>query len=637
MTSEEIANLVTTLSVDLGQYTQAMSSAVDKASETANGIQSSFAKTGAGAVAAGTLIANGVTAIASKLYSMGTAAVANFAEAEAGAIKLKAAIGARGGDVAATFADYDKFASSIQRLTVVDDDAVKGLLQQSEALGVTGNAAKRAAKNAVALQAARGISAQSAIRMTAALEQGNTSLLTRMLPSLRNAKTETEKMAMAQDLLGKMFKVAEAEAGSIKGAYAQMNNAISDTYEMICTFSAENLQLVDVMQFVRDGFGKVQILLPAVFEAVMPIINRVKTSLVGFFEGAMEKGTEFLVWAGPLFLEFGNVAITSIEGTVTIWMGAWGVIQDTVASVWSFISGSTETTFGDVKTFLLDAMITGEFALKHFDQVAALTWINTQLGFVSLYEDIKHFFTATMPELLSWLSENWQKVFFTVMDYTMTVFINLGQNIRNAMTAVWDFIASGGTKSLNLAWIPLEEGFVNAIDKLPELSERGMTELEKSLRRESETLADTMGAEFTDFYNERMGEINGNGLVASLTEAGPEVEDIASDIGDVAGIALGKGMKDGADIQGAAFGSTEALSRILATQEALRSGKVTALAANGGTTGGGGTASQATKNSGGGGASQNSKIEAYLKELVDLARAQAGQGELMKVEEAGLI
>jgi len=631
MNEEEIANLVTVLSAEAGEYTKTMEEASTTARKTAEDVEGSFSKVSVGSIAAGQLIATSITAIASKAYEIGTAAVANFADAEAGAIKLKAAIGARGGDVAATFADYDKFAGVIQKLTVVDDDAVKGLLQQSEALGVTGDAAKRAAKNAVALQAARGISAQSAIRMTAALEQGNATMLTRMIPSLRNAKTDTEKVAMAQDMLAKMFKVAEAEAGSIKGAYAQMSNAISDTYEMVGTFIAENLQLVDVMQFVRDGFGKVQMILPAVFEAVTPIINRVKESGTALFTTIMEKGTEFLVWAGPLFLEFGNIAVTSIDGLVTIWMKSWDIIVGAVSAAWSFISGSTETTFTDVKTFLLDAMISAEFAFQHFDEVAALTWVNIQLGFVGLVEDMKHFFLRTIPELLTWFGENWEKVFFTVLDLTMTVFINLGQNIRNAMTAIWDYIKSGGTKSLSLSWISLEEGFVNTIDKLPELSERGMTEVEKSLRKESETLANTMGEEFADFYNERMGEINSNGLVQSLVDSTNGMDDVALDIGTTAGQALGKGMKDGVKLEGAAVGSAEALSRILATQEALRAGKVSAVASGAA----GGVAKQATSGVAVG-RGQESKIETYLKELVELARAAAG-GETVEVKPAGLL
>ncbi|KKK67708.1 hypothetical protein LCGC14_2951370, partial [marine sediment metagenome] len=62
-------------------------------------------------------------------------------------------------------------------------------------------AAARAAENAIALSAAFGINASSAIRYTAALEEGDTTMLNRYIPTLRQIKDDSERVAAAQRIL----------------------------------------------------------------------------------------------------------------------------------------------------------------------------------------------------------------------------------------------------------------------------------------------------------------------------------------------------------------------------------------------------------------------------------------------------
>lgn len=49
------------------------------------------------------------------------------------------------------------------------------------------------------------------------------------------------------------------------------------------------------------------------------------------------------------------------------------------------------------------------------------------------------------------------------------------------MTAIWDYIASGGTTALELSWAPLLDGFKTTVSEIPQIADRIPSELEASL------------------------------------------------------------------------------------------------------------------------------------------------------------
>ena len=118
-------------------------------------------------------------------------------------------------------------------------------------MGLTGEAAKRAAKNALALSAARGIGAQGAIRMMISLEQGHAEMLGRFFPVLRDLKDKNEKAAKAQELLSNMFVIAEEEAKSFDGQMRQLKNELGDTGEMFGKIIAD--QMKPYIQYMREA------------------------------------------------------------------------------------------------------------------------------------------------------------------------------------------------------------------------------------------------------------------------------------------------------------------------------------------------------------------------------------------------
>ncbi len=179
------------------------------------------------------------TRLTAPIAAFSALTVKAFAEQEKAELQLRAALKANGREVDSLFSSYNSFAKEMQRVTVVGDEVTLSMLSQAEALGLTGDSATRAVKNSIAMQSAFGVNAQSALRYTAALEQGNSTMLARYIPALRDIEGESARVAKAQEILGRAFSAAESEALSASGQLQQMKNAFGDFMEIVGGVIAE--------------------------------------------------------------------------------------------------------------------------------------------------------------------------------------------------------------------------------------------------------------------------------------------------------------------------------------------------------------------------------------------------------------
>ena len=180
--------------------------------------------------------------VTAPIAAFSAVSVKAFAEQEKAELKLRAALEANGREVDKLFQEYKDFASQLQSVTIVGDEATLAMLQMAENMGLTGENAKRAAQNAIGLSSAFGISAQSAMRYTAMLEQGDTTMLNRYIPTLRSVEDEAERVALAQDILSKAFETSRAEARTLSGQIQQIRNNFGDFQEVVGGIIAEALE-----------------------------------------------------------------------------------------------------------------------------------------------------------------------------------------------------------------------------------------------------------------------------------------------------------------------------------------------------------------------------------------------------------
>lgn len=164
--------------------------------------------------------------------------------------QLKAALDASGTASAGAFERMKEFAAELQTVTTVGDESTIGLMQLALSMGVTEKGAMRAAKNAVVLSRAMNMSEQSAIRYTAALETGDATMLGRYIPTIKNITDKVQKAAKAQQILGRMFSVATAEAQNGLGPLQQAWNEFGDSMEIV------GKDLVPAVQSLAEWISK---------------------------------------------------------------------------------------------------------------------------------------------------------------------------------------------------------------------------------------------------------------------------------------------------------------------------------------------------------------------------------------------
>jgi hypothetical protein len=186
--------------------------------------------------ATGMLLSKALTA---PIAAFGAVSVNAFTKQEDAERKLAAAIATTGGEVDKNMARFKAFASELQSVTRVGDETTLQLLQVATAQGLTADSAERAARNAIAMESAFGVSASSAIRMTAALEGGDATMLKRYIPALKGVEDNTLAVAMAQDILNGAFDIAKADAQTFGGQLVQLKNSFGDFQEQVGSVIAE--------------------------------------------------------------------------------------------------------------------------------------------------------------------------------------------------------------------------------------------------------------------------------------------------------------------------------------------------------------------------------------------------------------
>lgn len=213
------------------------------------------------------------------------AAIKAFADEENAIIKMNAAIKANGKNVDTLGSEYKSFAAEIQRMTVVEDDAVIAALQLAESMKLANP--QEAVQGAIGLSRAFGIDLTTALKATAKGMNGQWTALQKLIPSIKLMGTDAEKAALFQDILNNSFKVAQEETTSTSGKLLQLKNNLGDLGEQFGEILAEYIK--PFVDKIRDLVFKFQELNP---ETKKMIVN------VALLAAAV----------GPALLIFGQLA-----------------------------------------------------------------------------------------------------------------------------------------------------------------------------------------------------------------------------------------------------------------------------------------------------------------------------------------
>jgi hypothetical protein len=322
--------------------------------------------------------------------------VKKFMEAEVVSKRLAGAIAMAGGSVDLLMPKYEKLADRISRVTKWDDEQVKSAMASALARGLSTKKMEEAIPAATGLAARMGIDLSSAMNMVTRAGMGNTMMLQRYFPQLKQATTAAEKWAMVLKIGAAGMGMAKGEINTISGAFGQMRKAVGEVFESI----GQGL--------VSSGAFKSEL------QGIVKLIWEFKDSV-----DALIKGGQFALW------------IDTVIGGFR-YMG--NDIKYVGTMLWTLLIEPLARTVGHI-----------------VDRLAEIANILYEVGntlIVGMIGVFKYIGTALGSLAQAIITSLWEPIKWVVTNIG-TIFTNMFDNIKEMASSAWEFIKdpSAGWKS----------------------------------------------------------------------------------------------------------------------------------------------------------------------------------------------
>lgn len=196
---------------------------------------------------------------------------------------------------------------------------------------------------------------------------------------------------------------------------------------------------------------------------------------------------ELTGWVSSMWNEWSEVAYAWYDAMTAmfgmwyemlsgIFAAAWEVAKwtwDTIAeyarnafnAIGGYLFGFTEDSRIGFKDLIIGFYHQLQFFAENWKLHLAIMWERFKLFISNVPAYAKAAFT-NMGILARWFADNWRDIMYTSVDYVLTIFTNLGKNIRALWQSVLDFFKTGRWE---VDWTPLTDGFRNTIKEMPQL------------------------------------------------------------------------------------------------------------------------------------------------------------------------
>ncbi|MDX9976773.1 MAG: hypothetical protein RBS16_01935 [Candidatus Cloacimonadales bacterium] len=311
-------------------------------------------------------------------YSMLSSSVAEFITysniQEQAENDLISALNTRGQATEKNIKAYKDMASAIQNITTVGDEQSLKLITMSVNMGIAEEKRQEATKGAIGLAKAfesAGLSQETAMKGIALAYEGEFAQLSRYIPALRSAQSETEQMAILQENMANGFQMAQDETNTGAGAITQYNNLVGDLKEKIGDL------VKDAILPVVKGLSSFASLLndhPAIFKTATAAIGTIIVALSAWKVAQIALNlTMAMNPIGLIVTAIGAlvagviVAINHIGGFAV----AWEYVKASLLIVWEYLkafgsawAGMFDIIWESVKNLgkMLKALFTGDFS-----------------------------------------------------------------------------------------------------------------------------------------------------------------------------------------------------------------------------------------------------------------------------------
>lgn len=337
--------------------------------------------------------------------------------------------------------------------------------------------------------------------------------------SMADLKTKMEHGGISSQAVADAFQAATSEGGQFFGMMERRSKTFSGlmstlTGDIDSALGTLGAKLIEGLGF-KDLVGEASVLVKGIGESIsgiadqiIPPIRSALEAVGGLFQtmAGRAAGEIGALFGGNLNLSGITSGLEMVSGgvqTVVGWLQEWfayiapidtayrqflSTVGELFVTVFSS-AGETLSVFWE--TFGADIQSAGgwlrnlsvqsiQFVTEFVNGVRMvvenwdLSWQiiveRAGLAWNNVIEIARARFT-NFGELFNWLGKNWYDVLMTMFDAASTVFINIGTNIREVFSKIWDWVSSGFQGELQIDWTPLTEGFWSTIKELPNLTE----------------------------------------------------------------------------------------------------------------------------------------------------------------------
>jgi phage-related protein len=317
-------------------------------------------------------------AVTAPIVAMGAFATKAFSDAEKGDARLRASLEMTGQNVESMFQKYQQLGSAIQEVTDIDDDAVKSLATFGTQLGITSDQMESAIKGAIGLSKITGADLQQSMKMVAMAAQGEFAMLERLSPEMRAAKTDSEKLAIAQKLMANGYKLATAEGKTFSGLMSMIKNDIGDLGEQFGQIIAE--ALLPFVRWFRDvvkGFQQLSSETKKTIVAIAAVVAAIGPALLAFAQ--MVKAVQ-MVRAAFVALEGAQIAVAATTAGIAALIIGWVALAILAFTDWG--NAIADLPVGLQKALVEMLKLVIDFTKKFLDKIENI--MNVLYGLTAL-------------------------------------------------------------------------------------------------------------------------------------------------------------------------------------------------------------------------------------------------------------
>ena len=270
-----------TIILDLDVETKKAISSVkkfsSKAQKSVENISTAF--TGLGALAAGALAGIGIKKFVGVLGDAADAAIVQ----ENAIKKMNTALAISGEFSEEASQDMQDYASALQAVTTVGDEAALEQIALAKSMGATNDQAKQVTTAAANLSASMGISLETATRQISKTLGGVAGRLADVIPELRGMTAEQLKAGAAIDLVaGKFEGAAGAITQTFGGALTQSQNLVGDLQEELGFLVTKNTLVTKAIGLFSKAISKAIKVISNNRKAIIEFVNKALKAMVSY-------------------------------------------------------------------------------------------------------------------------------------------------------------------------------------------------------------------------------------------------------------------------------------------------------------------------------------------------------------------